>query len=195
MATLFAHKASPHGWGGQWVLKDGDVELATALDGLTRLRLEIEAGGRRFTASERHRRTGFEVVEDATGQQVADLAFTFFQDSGRNRGEVAAVNLATGATMAWNHLPHDRKLGFYETTGAPVILVAHHVRFEPSARHGTFRTLMRFWGSIIKAQDQFQIHVEDAAVGRLVRPEELPILALLGIWLVITYDRRHNISH
>jgi hypothetical protein len=194
--TLFIDRHYKWGLGGPWEVTDGATRLATGDDPVSHRRLprmDIEVGGRRFTARERDGANGYEVSDAATGEQLVDLRFTEYVHSGRGRREVAAVDLAsTGATLSWNHLPAQRQLGFYETTGAPVMTIGHRLDLRPSAGHGVARTLLRFWGSTLKGADRYQAQVTDEAVGRLVATEDLPILALLGMHLERTFDRRHG---
>jgi hypothetical protein len=171
--------------------------LATGDDALRhhrRYQMDIETGGRQFTAYKRDGRdTGFEVSDDVTGELLIGFRFTDFGSSGRGRGEVATVDLAsTAAKLSWNHLPAAGQLGFYETTGAPVLVISHRLDLQPSADHGVARTLLRFWGSVVRGADRYQIEVTDQAVGRLLSPQDLVILALLGVHLERTYNRRHG---
>jgi len=196
MPTLFVDRQYKWGRGGPWHVTDSATLLATGNDPVRHHRhyqIDIETDGQRFTARQRNGETGFEVSDDTTGEQLVGLRFTDFGHSGRGRREVATLDLtSTGATLTWNHLPEERQLGFYETTGAPVMVIAHRLDVQPSAGHGIARTLLRFWSSALKGADRYQIEITDEAVGRLVLSEELPILALLGMHLERTYNQRHG---
>jgi hypothetical protein len=48
-------------------------------------------------------------------------------------------------------------------------------------------------GGLINSADRYQALVTDEAVGRLVATEDPPILALLGMHLERTFDRRHGL--
>lgn len=180
---------SGRGRGQRWVLKEGTAELATARQVGLRSRLEVETGGRRFTACGQRRPKGWVVVDDATGQKVLDLTYTVFQRT----AEAAQVTLPTGVRLFWTLRlkDGDRTTGFYEATGAPVVVMDHHLPWQPSAQHGTSGNLLRLWGSVLRASDNFRVDVEDAAAARLVRSDELLTLVLLGAWLDISVSWRH----
>jgi hypothetical protein len=189
MATLVVEPDSERGRGQRWVLKDGTAELATARQVGLRSRLEVETGGRRLTVREQRRPKGWVVVDDATDQKVLDLTYTVFH----RREEAAQVTLSTGVRLAWTLrlTDGDRMTGFYDGTGAPVVVMSHHLPWQPSAQRGAWGNLSSLWGSFARASDYFRIDVEDAAAARLVRTEELRTLVLLGAWLDMSTDWRH----
>ena len=164
---------------------NGDVILATARARLRRDELEIDAGGRQLTARMPEMlRWGpskeFDVVDDATGERVIDGKLI----SGGGPGDQEwAVTLSTGGTISWIYQGEPRKLGFYDSGGAPVMLMGHDPSFDTSAKGGTLRILLRFWGAAIASSDRYVAQVEEGAVGHAVAGEEVPLLALLGMWL------------
>jgi hypothetical protein len=48
---------------------------------------------------------------------------------------------------------------------------------------GTLRILLRFWGSAIASSNRYLLHVADDAVGRVFDADDVPVLALVGVWL------------
>lgn len=194
--NLFVHRHYKWGRAGPWEVTDGATRLASGDDPVTHHRhppMHIEVGGRRFTARKGDGDNAYEVSDVATGEQLIGLRLTVSGRPGRARREAATVELAsTGATFSWNNLPTEHQLGFYETTGAPIMVISHRVDIQPTASHGVARTLLRFWGSVIAGADRYQAQVTDDAVGRLVTPVDLPILALLGMHLERTYNRRRG---
>lgn len=192
MATLFVRKVGSRGaklltLGGEpgdWEVTDGEVVLATARARLAHDQLDIDAKGRRLTA----RMPGItwsgdpdklEVVDQTTGQKVIDGKRT----SGRLQNQEWSVILPTGAAISWMYRTDPQRLGFYETSGAPIMLMGHDPSFQTPAKGGTLRILLRFWGSAIASADRYVARVEDGAIGNAVTAEEVPVLALLGMWL------------
>ena len=52
--------------------------------------------------------------------------------------------------------------------------------------------LLRMWGGAIKSADRYVAQVEDGAVGRVVPVADVPVLALLVLWLERTADSRYH---
>ena len=134
-----------------------------------------------------------EVVDDGTGERVIDGKII---SGGRAEHgaytEEWAVTLATGRTISWFYTREPDKLGFYDTGGAPVLRIGHDPSFDTAAKGGTFRILLRFWAAAAESTDRYIAHVEDGAVGRLVPAEDVPVLALVAMWLERTADSRYS---
>jgi hypothetical protein len=210
VATLFVHKAGNR-WarlftlGGEpsrWAVTDVDVELASARTWLTRQDIAIEAGGRHLTlhmpgSGWRNRPRQFAVVDDASGQCVISGQLTHGGVTGglTSSGLVVeewAVTLAGGSTIAWHYRqPDPRKLGFFDPTGAPVLQIGHDPSFDMTTPASTLRILLRFWGAAAASADRYVALVEDSAVGRWVSSEDVPVLALVGMWLERTANSRY----
>ena len=103
-----------------------------------------------------------------------------------------AVTLATGRAISWLYARSPDKLGFYDTDGAPVLRIGHDPSFDTTAKGGTFRILLRFWAAAAASTDRYVAHVEDGAVGGLVPAEDVPVLALVAMWLERTADSRYS---
>jgi hypothetical protein len=137
MATLVvrrvggkANRVLTFGGEGQWVVADGDTELATARSRTTTNRLDIEAGGRRLTADMPGMyRSGpekaFTVTDVATGERVVDGTRISGGSLKAPFREKWAVTFATGAELEWIYKNDPRQLGFYDSAGDPVMVVGH----------------------------------------------------------------------
>ncbi len=182
---------------GKWAVTDGDGELATARLRLSSYELEIDAGDRHLTGHLPMPLTGhpeeFEVVDDTTGQKTIDGQIV---SGGRAEhgayAEEWKVTLANGQAVSWFYARRPDRLGFYDASGAPILRFGHDPSFDTSAKGGTFRILLRFWGAAAASADRYIAQVEDGAVGRLVPPDDVPVLALLALWLERTADSRYN---
>lgn len=185
--------------GGHWVVSDGQVTLATAQSHTISYELDIDAGGRQLT----FRMVGkgmlrsnypkdFDVIDGGTGQQVLHGKFI---SGGRSfRGGIKeewTVTLASGNTVSWIYQPDPRRLGFYDPSGAPVLLIGHDPSFAPPAKASVFRILLRFWAAAAASNYRYIARVETGAIGRLVSAEDVPVLALLAMWLERTVDGRY----
>jgi hypothetical protein len=188
------------GLSGRWAVSAGDAELATARDHFSRPELDIDADGRRLTARMRGKigrgkpPRDFEVVDDRTGEKVADGNRVW--GGGRNpppNGEEWDVALASGSTISWFYMRGPDKVGFYDN-GAPVLRIGNDPSFDLSAKGGTFRILLRMWGGAIRAAGRYVVQVEDSAVGRVVPAEDVPVLALVAMWLKKNADVRYSES-
>jgi hypothetical protein len=172
------------GQGGSWGVFDGDTLLATGHIGINP-KMQIEAGGRHLTA----RLHGwfkaidafesYEVADDATGETVLSAK----RLSGQRQEQEWEVSLRSGTTITWLYRMSEERLGYFEADGAPIMQAGHDPSFDTSGGVGTFRMLLRFWGAALASADRFVATVEDDAVGRVVAAEDLPILALMSMWL------------
>jgi hypothetical protein len=168
---------------GTWGVYDGDTLLATAR--IRVKKIDIEADGRRLTA---HLHglfktidawDGYEVVDDATGETVLSGRRT----KGQRQEQEWDVRLRSGTTITWLYRMSEKRLGYFDADGTPIMQLGHDPSFDTKAGGGTLRVLLRFWGAALASTDRFLVTVEDGAVGRVVAPEALPILALMSMWL------------
>jgi hypothetical protein len=208
MTTLFVRRVGSQrskltmlgGLSGRWAVSDGDTELATARDHFSRPELDIDADGRQLTA----RMPGkigrgkppreFEVVDDRTGEKLADGTRVWdARTKPRPTGEEWDVALASGSTISWFYMRDPDKLGFYDN-GAPVLRIGNDPSFDVPAKASTFRILLRMWGGAIRAAGRYAVQVEDSAVGRVVPAEDVPVLALVAMWLKKNADVRYSES-
>jgi hypothetical protein len=176
------------GWGGRYALKDGEAVVATARTYVGRRGFEFVIAGRRLTVVAKRRSGGFEAIDEATGQKMLDLIFTTLQV----REEAAYVTLSTGVRLYWTLKMRegDRMTGFYDEAGNEIVTVGHHVPWQPSARHGVWGNLWRFWFAFAKAGQYFSADIADAVAARLLRRDETLTLVMLGAWLDMSQDMR-----
>ena len=172
---------------GRYAVGDGDAVLATGQFRTARSQLDIEADGRLLTAKMKWKLdlpNELEVVDATTGEKVIEGRRT----SGARQEQEWAMVLPTGATVSWVYRAEQDTLGVFNPDGGPVMQMGHDPSFDTSAKGGTLRVLFRFWGAAIASADRFVAQVEDGAVGQAVRREDLPILALLSMWLEKTAE-------
>jgi hypothetical protein len=120
-----------------------------------------------------------EVVDGATGQPVIHGK----RRSGKRMEQDWTFTLSDGRTVSWAIHGGEEKVGFFDPDGGPIMQMGHDPSFDTSAPGGTLRVLLRFWGAAVASADKFLVFVEDGAVGHAVAAEDVPILALLGMWL------------
>jgi hypothetical protein len=172
-----------------WVLTDDTTELATATNRLASDTMEIDARGRRLTARRTGRMFGsareLSVTDSTTGQTSITGKVLASSDSPPYREW--EINFPSGASLTWFYQGEPRKLGFFEPDGTPLIEQGHDPAFDApknaSGRLGTLRILLSFWKGALASANRYLVHVADDAVGRAVDAADVPILALLGVWL------------
>jgi hypothetical protein len=71
-------------------------------------------------------------------------------------------------------------------------VIGHHVPFVLTPKRGTLRTLLHLWGAASKAAEQYEARFDERIVGSVVPKPELPLLAVLGMWLVRRWDMKER---
>jgi hypothetical protein len=178
-----------------WVVTDGGTTIATVEIPATN-RFEIDIDGRRFTAEmpDLHKSPEKELtVTDATGQHVVHGALASVP--GPEVREKWDLRFATGAELTWMYRVDPTELGFYDMAGRSMMAIGHHVPFEPSPEHGTLRILLHLWGAAAKAAEQYEARFDERTIGSVVPTPELPLLAMLGMWLVRRWDIKERSKH
>jgi hypothetical protein len=185
---------------GRWEINAADgSELARAQDRLVSSELTVDVGGRRLTA----RMPGIlrisspkelAVVDDTSGQQV--LAGSLDSAAVRSqafRAEEWTFTFSTGQAVTYVHSVQDpRTIGFFDPAGAPVLLIGHDPSFDVGEERSTFRILLRFWGAAAQSTDVYLVQLDASAAGRVVPIGDVPMLAMLGVWLERTVDTRYS---
>jgi hypothetical protein len=172
-----------------WIVTDGGTTVATA-EITASNRFEIDIAGRRFRAEmpdlHASRPEKEFTVTDATGARVVDgVPAPLGGPEVRERWE---LRFATGATLTWMYRVDPTELGFYDAAGRSMMALGHHVPFEPTPERGTLRTLLHLWGAAAKAAEQYEARFDERIIGPVVPKPELPLLAMLGMWLVRRWD-------
>jgi hypothetical protein len=175
-----------------WVVTGSEgSQVATATSHLLGDDLRIETGAGRVTARilKRDKRkgtsTGLEVVDDVTRQQLVTGRVAWAEAPGSVfSGEEWEIRFASGATIVWRHVREgDRRLGFFLPDGTALIRLTHDPSFDVAGATSVFRILLRFWTAAAKAQNRYLAQADDVSVGRVIAPEQIPMLALLGVRL------------
>jgi hypothetical protein len=172
-----------------WILTDDKAEIATARRRLTSDTMTIDIAGRRLTAriKDPGGPTTLAVVDDATGEPVMTGTLLSSRTSPEQREW--AMTVRGGNTLTWFYQGEPRKLGYFEPDGELVMDQGHDPSFDASGLEssrgvlGTLRILFRFWGAAVASSNRYLLHVADDAVGRTLGAEDVPVLALVGVWL------------
>jgi hypothetical protein len=185
---------------GRWVVTADDGRaLAGATDRLLSADLEVEVGPRRVTA----RMPGvlrirspkaFEVTDDVAGHQVAEGRLIGADTPSKVfRREEWSVTVGGGPPMAFvQSVEAPRTLGWYDPAGPPLLLAGHDPSFDASGSTSTVGVLFKFWRAAAESRDVYRATVDAEAAGRFVSADDLPLLALLTIWLERTTDARYG---
>jgi hypothetical protein len=204
MSTLRISKAGRKmlglGGTGHWVVVDAEgAQVATATNRLAAHELRIESGRDRLTARipagmlQLRYPEELEVVHDGTGQSFMEGRLASVDLRGGTFHEEAwAITLSSGAAITWAYtMIGDRKLGFYEPSGRALMTFGHDPSFDVSGDMSTLRILLRFWGAAAASADRYLVRADSASLGRIVPAEEVPVLAMLGVWLERTSGGRY----
>jgi hypothetical protein len=182
----------------RWSLIDGARELATGRTFVKNDDLSIVigdrhliarlAGGTAFSAPR-----NLTVVDETSGETVVDAAYVSGGSPGMHNtiDETWAVKLVTGAEVRWRFRTAT-EARFIDADGATIVSIGHDPSFDVEANQGTFRTLMRMWGGVIAASDRYIVQVDERAVGGAVTGDDVPILAMLAMWLERTVNVRYH---
>jgi hypothetical protein len=172
-----------------WILTNDKAEIATARKRLTSDSLEIDIAGRRVTARIKDPRgpTTLAVVEDRTGTSL--MTGKLLSSSNSPEQREWAMELRSGTTLSWFYQGEPRKLGYFEPDGKLVMDQGRDPSFDTTGLGpsrgalGMLRILFRFWGAAVASSNRYLLQVADGAVGPVVTAEDIPVLALLGVWL------------
>jgi hypothetical protein len=179
--------------GAPWAVTEDGTTVATVEVPATN-RFEIDIDGRRLTAEmpDLHRSPSEKelTVTDATGQQV--LRGVLVLAHGPEIREEWDLRFATGAELTWMYRVDPTELGFYDRAGRSMMVIGHHVPFEPTPKHGTLRTLLHLWRVAAKAEEQYAARFDERIIGSVIPKRELPLLAMLGMWLVRRWDMKER---
>jgi hypothetical protein len=187
-----AKRALTFGGEGDWVVTDGDRELATARSRTLAHQLDIEIDGRRLSAEmpgmySPAPENEFTVHDEASGDRVVDGRRIVDDHTGQVR-EKWSVRFTGGAELLWMYKLDPPEMGFYDLAGSRVMGIGHHVPFDPSSKRGTFRILLHLWSSAAKSTEQYAADFEEHAIGPVVPAADVPLLAVLGMWLERRWD-------
>src|SRR5206468_10720532 len=93
------------------------------------------------------------------------------------------------ASVSWvyRHEPH--QLGYYDASGAVLMPMGRDASFDTTTPTSTFRMLLRFWGGTIASLDRYFARVDDERIGRAIAVADIPVLALVGMWLQRMVER------
>ena len=189
---------------GEWIITDGNTEVATVRCRTTSHHLDIETGGRTFTAeipgfyrAGENAETEFTVTDATTAERVVEGArgMTQKQDLAREKW---AVTFASDAELTWWYRTEPYEMGFYDSAANAVMTVGHNIPWdykrEVERGGGTARTLLRFWGAAIESGVEYAAVYDEQAITSVLPAADVPLLAVIGIWMGRRWDAKGDVS-
>ena len=189
---------------GEWILTDGKTEVATVRNRATSHHLDIETGGRTFSAempglyrAGENAETEFTVTDAATGEPAIEGArdMTYEQDKAREKW---TVTFASGTELTWWCRTEPYEMGFYDSAGNAVMTVGHNIPWdykrEVERGGGTARTLLRFWGAAVESSMQYGAVYDEQAITSVLPAADVPLLAVVGIWMGQRWDPKGDVG-